>query len=432
MNFAEKEPDATAPDASVSCCDDHAGYVSVESARKHALEGAAPIRGQELIALHSARGRIAKSNVFARHAVPPFNQSAMDGYAVRTCDFANDVATFPVEGRQAAGLSFGRHLTSGPAAFRIFTGAPTPEDFDAVVMQEHCTQRGVLVTVSKRPQAGDNIRLLGEDVAAGAVVLSAGTRIDARHIALLAAAGVPSVRVSRRVRVAVISTGNELREPQEHLALGEVHDCNRAMLLSLLDDSAVDLTDLGLVPDQPATIADSFMKASCKFDVIISTGGMSVGEEDHLRSAVTAAGGVLSLLKASIKPGKPASVGNLGDAILVGLPGNPVSALVTFLWFARPIVMRRAGLSTEPPRPVPAVAGFDETRKPGRDEFVPVVVSGLDANGQFVLEKPRPRGSARLSSLLDTDGLARIPGSATIVARGQRLDLYRFEGQFSL
>lgn len=422
----------TATDVATSCCADHAGLVSVETARARALDGVVAVSGEELIALRSARGRIAASNLFALHALPPFNQSAMDGYAVRTRDFTEGMATFPVIGRQPAGPKLRNPWPSTPAALRIFTGAPIPTDFDAVIMQERCTQLGDTVVVARRPTRGENIRLLGEDVPDGAIILQAGTMIDARHIAILAAAGVPAVRVYRRVRVGVLSTGNELREPHEPLAPGEIHDCNRAMLLSLLEGPAIDLTDLGRVPDEPAKIAEAFEKASRRFDVVLSTGGISVGEEDHVRSAVTAAGGALTSLKASIKPGKPVSVGHLGDARLIGLPGNPVSALVTFLWFARPILMRRAGLVLNEPRPVPAVAGFDETRHPGRDEFVPVVVSGRDGSGRLVIEKQGPGGSARLSSLLGTDGLARIPGSATTVTRGRLLDLYLFNDQFHL
>ena len=299
-------------------------------------------------------------------------------------------------------------------------------------MQERCTQVGNSVVVAERPARGENIRPLGDDVSEGAIVLKADTAIDARHIAILAAAGAPAVRVYRQVRVGVLSTGNELREPHEPLAPGEIHDCNRAMLLSLLEGPTIDLTDLGQVPGEPAIVAETFKKASRKFDVVLSTGGISVGEEDHVRSAVDAAGGELTSLRASIKPGKPVSVGHLGDASLIGLPGNPVSALVTFLWFARPIVIRRAGLVLNEPRPVAAVAGFDETRHAGRDEFVPVVVSGRDGSGRLVIEKPGPAGSAQLSSLLGTDGLARIPGSAAAVTRVRLLDLYLFNDQFYL
>lgn len=421
-----------APDVATSCCADHSRLISVEAARKLALDDVVPVAGEELIPLRSAHGRIAGSAVSASHAVPPFNQSAMDGYAVRTPDFTNGRATFAVVGRQIAGPQLRAQLPNTAAALRIFTGAPVPPEFDAVIMQEHCSRLGNSVTVTKPPTRGEHIRLLGEDVPSGATILQAGTAIDARHIAILAAAGVPAVHVHRKVRVGVLSTGNELREPHEPLAPGEIHDCNRAMLLSLLQGPAVHLIDLGRVHDNPATIAEAFNEASSNCDVILSTGGVSVGDEDHVRTSVAAAGGTLASLKAAIKPGKPVSVGRLGDANLIGLPGNPVSALVTFLWFARPIVMRRAGALRDETRPIPAVAGFDEIRQPGRDEFVPVAVSGRDGSGRLLVEKTGPGGSARLSSLLGTDGLARIPGTTAGVTRGYPLDLYPFEGSFKI
>lgn len=419
-------------DVATSCCSGHSEYVSVEAAREQALAGVFPVTGDEIIPLRSAYGRVAASAVSASHPLPPFDQSAMDGYAVRTCDFSSGMTTFPVVGRQAAGPQLQAPLPSIPAALRIFTGAPLPANFDAVIMQEHCTRVGDTVTIPRCPTRGDHVRRRGEDVPDGAAILRSGTTIDARHIAILAAAGVPTVRVHRQVRVGVFSTGSELREPHEPLASGEIHDCNRAMLLSLLRVPTVDLTDLGCVPDEPVTIAEAFSRASSSYDVILSTGGVSVGEEDHVRSSVAAAGGTLTSLKAAIKPGKPVSVGRLGEAILIGLPGNPVSALVTFLWFARPIVMQRAGAIPVEPRAVPAVAGFNEKRQPGRDEFVPVVISGRDGSGWLAIERTGPGGSARLTSLLGTDGLARIPGTVTTVTRGYPLDLYLFEGPFKL
>jgi molybdopterin molybdotransferase len=415
-----------------ACCSEHSDSVSVEIARARALQGVTAIQGDDPVPLHQSRGRIAAADVVARHAVPPFNQSAMDGYAVRTQDFSAPVTNLPVVGRHAAGLTRATERMTSPSALRIFTGAPVPPEFDAVVMQENCEVADNSVTMSSRPKSGENIRLLGEDVPVGATILESGTEIDARHVALLASAGVPTVLVKRKVRVAIVSTGNELREPHESLAFGEIHDCNRSMLLSLLDNPAVEVSHLGTVADCRETIAERFLVASREFDIVLSTGGMSVGEEDHVRSSVIAAGGTLGPLKASIKPGKPVSVGQLGDAMLVGLPGNPVSALVTFLWFARPIVMRRAGADPKEPRPIASVADFEELRRPGRDEFVPINVSGQDDCGRMILGKPRPRGSARLSSLLATDGLARFPGHLTAVTRGTPLEFYPFTGPFHL
>jgi molybdopterin molybdotransferase len=415
-----------------SCCAERSAFVSIETARLRAIGDVDAVKGEEIVTLRAARGRVTVSAIVASHAVPPFDQSAMDGYAVRTGDFIDGAATLPVVARQIAGADHGIAAPAAPAAARIFTGAVIPPGFDAVVMQEECVPLAGAVTIARKPEPGEHIRPAGDDVAEGAIVVRAATLIDSRHIAILAAAGVPHIRVRRRVRVGVVSTGNELRQAGEPLRIGEIHDSNRAMLLALLDMPAVELVDLGCVRDSRPAIAHAFEAAARDLDVVISTGGVSVGEEDHVAAAVNAAGGTLSTLRAAIKPGKPASVGRLGAATLIGLPGNPVSALVTFLWFARAIVLRRMGLNPATPSPISAVAGFDEVRRPGRDEFVPVVISGYDADGRPIVEKRRRSGSARLSSLMEADGFARIPGELSALRRGHALGFYAFGSDFAL
>lgn len=415
-----------------SCCSDPAEFISIEAARARALEGVRPVTGDEVVGLRAARGRVNISAIVAGHALPPFDQSAMDGYAVRTSDFVDGSATLPVMARQPAGPVLCGSVGEERGVVRIFTGAAIPPGFDAVVMQEHCEQRAGLVAVPRRPEPGEHIRASGDDVPAGAVIIPANSLIDARHIAILAAAGVPNINARRRVRVAVLSTGNELREPDEPLRPGEIHDSNRAMLLSLLEGRAVELFDLGRIPDNPGAIAKAFRSAARDFDVVVSSGGVSVGEEDHIRAAVFVAGGEIAPLNAAIKPGKPISVGRLGTATLIGLPGNPVSALVTFLWFARPIVLRRMGLNPGDLLPTRAVAAFEQQRKAGRDEFVPVVVNGRDREGRLIVERRQRAGSARLSSLIDADGLARIPGELTTIHQGDTLEVYTFGSAFSL
>ncbi len=408
------------------------GFVPVETARARATEGICAVPGQEVVSLRAARGRVTVAAVSAGHSIPPFDQSAMDGYAVRTCDLAEFPVTLSVVGRQAAGPEASFVIADGPAAIRIFTGAPIPPGFDAVVMQEHCERLNDMISISKMPEPGQHIRLAGDDVRLGQTLIEADTLIDARHVAMLGAAGVAEVVVRRRVRVAVLSTGNELREPGECLAPGEIHDSNRTMLMTLVASEAIDLTDLGRVADSKAALSGMIEEAARTFDVLISTGGVSVGEEDHVAAAILAAGGSFHPLKASIKPGKPASIGRIGSAAIIALPGNPVSALVTYLWFGRPVLHRRMGLKPGLPRAVSAIAAFDELRHPGRDEFVPVVTSGRDEQGRLRLEKRRAPGSARLSSLIDAEGLARIPGHLSAVRRGEPLNFYPFGCDFGL
>lgn len=421
----------TAVQATPTCCD-APGLLSVEAARAVAVEGVAAVSGEEIVPLRAARGRVTVEAVPACHAIPPFDQSAMDGYAVRTRDLTEGPTALPVVARQPAGPTHLANLPEGPAAIRIFTGAPVPAGFDAVVMQEQCDRVANTVTVRKRPAPGEHIRRAGDDVPLAQILLGPDTSIDARHVAMLAAAGVAEVSVRRRVRLAVLSTGNELRNPGETLKSGEIHDSNRTMLMALLASEATEITDLGRIPDSKARISKTIREASSNFDVVISTGGVSVGEEDHVGAAVLEADGSFLPLNASIKPGKPASVGRVGSAVIIALPGNPVSALVTYLWFGRPVLQRRMGLKPELPRPVSAASGFDELRHPGRDEFVPVVIRGHDEQGRPVLDKRRAPGTARLSSLIGADGLARISGHLSAIRRGDPLNFHPFGCDFGL
>lgn len=414
------------------CCGSATGFVPVETARARATEGVSAVSGHEIVPLRAARGRVTVATVSAKHAIPPFDQSAMDGYAVRIRDIVECPAALPVIARQAAGPEGRFAILDGPAAIRIFTGAPIPPGFDAVVMQEHCERTADAVRIKKIPGRGEHIRLAGDDVRDGQTLVEPDTLIDARHVAMLAAAGVADVPVRRRVRAAVLSTGNELREPGETLQPGEIHDSNRAMLMTLLASEAIELTDLGRIADSRTAIASAILEGSKNFDVLISTGGVSVGEEDHVAAAILAAGGSFHPLKASIKPGKPTSVGQVGSAVIIALPGNPVSALVTYLWFGRPVLLRRMGLKPDFPRPVSAVSGFDESRHPGRDEFIPVVIGGQDEQGHPILHKRRAPGSARLSSLIGADGLARIPGHLSAIRRGAALNFHPFGCDFGL
>lgn len=415
-----------------ACCDHAGGLIPVETARERAIEGLLPVSGEEVVPLQQARGRVGVASVSTAHAIPPFDQSAMDGYAVRSSSIAAVPAILSVVARQAAGPDQKLAISAGPAAVRIFTGAPLPSGFDAVVMQEHCERRQDAVTINERPRAGQHVRRAGDDVKVGQIVVDRDTLLDARHIAILAAGGVAQVRVRRRLRVGVLSTGNELRQPDEELAPGQIHDSNRSMLMALLSANAMELTDLGCIEDDRAAVARRIADASTRCDVLISTGGVSVGEEDHIGAAVRSAGGSFAPLKASIKPGKPISIGRIGPAVVIALPGNPVAALVTYLWFGRPMLQALMGLRPGHPRSVGAITGFDESRHPGRDEFVPAVIVGRDELGRPVVEKNGVPGTARLLSLIGADGLLRIPGHLSAIRRREPLDLYLFGADFSI
>jgi molybdopterin molybdotransferase len=280
--------------------------------------------------------------------------------------------------------------------------------------------------VNKPPAAGDNIRRRGEDVAAGDVIVPAGVRLDARHVAILAASGVTEIAVRRRVAVGLMSTGDELVRPGRPLGPGLIHDANRPMLAALLDQPAIEIVDLGVAPDDRPALTRLVSEAAGRCDLIVTSGATSVGDEDHLAAAVMAAGGALELQRVALKPGKPVVAGHVGAAVLVGLPGNPFAALVAWLLVGRIVLERLAGMQAHPLRPLAAVAGFSQGGPGGRTEFAPARVVGAAENGLPVVEKLGRGGSARLAPLIAADGLAVIPAGREEVRRGDAIGFLPF------
>lgn len=405
--------------------------ISVERARYAAVAGVLPITGSETLPLKDLLGRVLDEAAYASHSLPPFDQSAVDGYAVKFSEISESLASLAIAGRQVAGQPAGTGPYPVNSTVQVFTGAVVPASFDAVVMQEWCSRKDEMVAINYLPSIGENIRRTGEDVASGSVLVKKGTLIDPRHIAIMAAGGIGSARVRRRINVGLISTGNELREPEESLQTGEIHDSNKSMLVALLNRPSIKLRDFGHVPDDPEHLAQAFADAATSVDVLVSTGGISVGEEDHVRAAITARGGYIDVLMAGMKPGKPAAIGRLGDTVLLALPGNPLAAFVTFLWFVRPVIEKRMGLTPFMPLALPARAAFTELRRPGYDEFIPVAVE-READGMLTVTKSGHGGSARLAPLLLADGLARIPAHAESIGMGDPLDVYLFNAAFAL
>jgi len=383
----------------------------------------APVAGTEPRPLMAARGTVLAESITAPHALPAWDNSAMDGWAVRAADTAGaESVTLPVADRVAAGHPRAEPVPPGHAV-RIFTGAPVPDGVDAVVMQEHCTadDDGGRVTVPGGVAAGTNVRHAGEDVAAGATVLAQGTRLDARALALAAAVGCDRLLVRRPVQVAVFSTGDEVREPGEPLPDGGLYDANRYMLMGLLDRPDLAVADLGILPDAPKALEGALHDAALSYDVVITSGGVSLGEEDHVRAAVEGLGG-LHFWRLAVKPGKPVALGHVGGAAFLGLPGNPVAALVTFLLMGRPLLAGLAGAAvTEPPRyPLPAAFTFD--KKAGRREFLRARL----ADGGRTVERAGPEGSALLGSLVTCDGLVDLAPETTAVAPGDPVPFLPF------
>lgn len=399
--------------------------IPVNIALLRGLRLAEPVVERDCLPLEDAAGRILAQPIRAPVPLPPFDNSAMDGYALCTEDTQGGGPwTLPVAGRIAAG-SAGDRLAAGTAV-RILTGAPIPPGADTVVMQENVLREGGRITLDARPRPGLNIRRQGEDLVAGAEILPAGTEIDARRASALAACGAARVAVHRKVRVAIFSTGSELRHPGETLWPGQIWNANRFMLRTALRKPWIELQDLGTVPDDPQELCSVLTQAAHAADLVVSTGGVSVGDEDHMPRLVRDAGGEIHAMHVAMKPGKPVALGRLGRALYVGLPGNPVSAFVTWHVLGAAILGRLGGKMDAGPSKSTVKAGFNADRDPGRCEFRPARIAGYDATGAEIAEALHPSFSARVALLAQADGLVLIPAECERVREGDILEFIRF------
>jgi molybdopterin molybdotransferase len=379
-----------------------------EDALARLLAGATPLRENEAVPTHAAAGRILAQGLRSTIDVPPLDNTSMDGYALRCVDVLVAGTQLLVAQRIAAG-SVGQRLAPGTAA-RIFTGAPLPDGADVVVMQEMCAVEGDRVTVNHVPTCGEWIRRRGEDIAAGSEVLAAGTRLTAAHVGVAASMGAAQLTVFRRLRVALFSTGDELAMPGDALKPGGIYNSNRYTLRALLEGLGCEVADMGIVPDQRDATRSALRAAAAGNDLILTSGGVSVGEEDHVKPAVEAEG-ALDLWKIAIKPGKPLAFGAVrrkvgaGDtaAAFIGLPGNPVSSFVTFVMLVRPFILKAQGAASVMPRAQQLRAGFSCPGDPRR-EFLRARVTG---NGE--LELFANQSSGVLTSCTWADGLIDNP-----------------------
>jgi molybdopterin molybdotransferase len=390
-----------------------ANLLNFEDARQTLLASATPLSATETLPLLAALGRTLAQAILSPMNVPSFDNSAMDGYALNVQEMQALPAHFPVTQRIAAGQT-GTPLAPNTAA-RIFTGAPVPEGANVVVPQEHTQELEGSISLTHPIARMQHIRHKGEDIAAGSLVLAAGQRLGAPHLAMLASIGVASATVFTPLKVGVFFTGDELTEPGQALAPGAIYNSNRYAINALLTQLGCLVNDYGIVRDSAEATRAALSKAASENDVIITCGGVSVGEEDHVKAAVMALGS-LDLWQISMKPGKPLAYGRVGHADFIGLPGNPVSSFVTFLLMARPFLLKRMGAAHTELKYLPATANFDWTKPDRRREFLRVKISH-DASGAPVLDLWPNQGSGVMSSLAWADGLVDI-ASDTKVARG--------------
>jgi molybdopterin molybdotransferase len=375
------------------------------------------VAGTERVQLAEAAGRILAETIVAPRNIPAHTNAAVDGYAFAHAHYDQARGTrFAVRGRAAAGHAFGKPLVAGEA-LRILTGAVMPEGADTVVMQEDVDVEDGDVTVPGGLKAGANRRLAGEDVEAGSTLAEAGSRLRPQDIAALAATGLGEALCYRRLRVAVISTGDELLAAGAPFTEGRVYDANAPMLAALSGIAGHPATFLGILADNAETVRTRLTQAAADFDVVITSGGASRGEEDHIVKSLDALGS-LQMWQLAIKPGRPMSFGQMGDCVFLGLPGNPVAVFVCFLLYGMPVLTLLGGGQWKPPRRYAVPAAFSlKRRKTGRREFLRGMLSSLD--GQLSV-KPFPRdGSGLISSLRASDGLIEIGESAQGVNEGQ-------------
>ncbi|MFT4172587.1 MAG: molybdopterin molybdotransferase MoeA [Rhodocyclaceae bacterium] len=393
--------------------------LTFEEARQRLLDSAQAIGRTESLDLLAARGRVLAQPVEAGLDVPPMDNSAMDGYALRLADWAPD-RSLPVSQRVPAGCA-PAPLAAGTAA-RIFTGAPIPPGADVVVMQEQCEVDGAGVRITVAPRAGQNIRRAGSDIARGSLVCAAGERLDAPRLGLLASLGLPRVHGVAPLRVAVFFTGDELVEPGAPLGAGAIYNSNRYWLRAMLEAEGCAVTDLGVVRDDLAATRDALRQAAGQADLIMTCGGVSVGEEDHVKAAVQAEG-ALDTWQIAIKPGKPFAFGRVAQTPFIGLPGNPVSGLVTFVILVRAYLQRRLGMAVAQPVPFSLRADFDWLRPdPKRREFLRV-----RRNVDGGVELFPNQASGVLTSCAWADGLVDVPPGRAIHA-GDSVLYLPFEG----
>lgn len=410
------------------CTDiDESGLISVKDALSRILSAVPVIHGYERLNIEKARGRTLYEPVIAAVNVPAFTNSAVDGYAMRSSDLpVQGECRFEIGGRAFAGTPYYGEIKSGQC-LRIMTGAPVPESLDMVIMQEHVVNKDNAILIDARHQAGQNVRKAGEDIQQGQTILQTGKYLTPPDIGLMASLGIAEINVTRRLKVAIASTGNEVFSLGATPGAGGIYDSNRYSLLAALERPGVDVINLGILEDKPASLLKSFHEASDYADVIISTGGVSAGEADYTKTALQASGQV-EFWKVALKPGRPLAFGKLNQAAFFGLPGNPVAVMVTFYQFVMPALEKMSGTNNKPVAPIFLAKASESLRKkPGRTEILRGIIE-QDERGDWLVKSTGQQGSGILSSLSLANAFIILDHESSSIMAGEWVKVQPFAG----
>jgi len=418
------------PKAPCGCDELPPGTLTVEEARERILDLVTPVAETRTLPLFETLGHVLAENVVSPVNVPPHRNSAMDGYAVRSADLPTQgTARLRVAGTAWAGRPWEGEVAEGQCV-RIMTGAEVPAGADTVIMQEHTERVGDAIVIAGGHQAGQNVRQPGEDIRTGDTVLETGQRLRAVELALLASLGVPEVTVHRKPTVAFFSTGDELIAPGGALGPSQIYDANRYAIFGMLRDLGVELLDLGVIPDTREAVEQAFHKAVAKADAIVTSGGVSVGDADYVKETLDRLGKV-DFWKIAMKPGKPLAFGKVERAFFFGLPGNPVSTLVTFYQFARPALRRLMGEQHIPaPLTLRVPAAEPLKKRPGRTDFQRGILE-RNPEGELVVRSVGQQASHILSGMSRANCFIVLPRESAGVAAGTPVDVQPFEGILS-
>jgi molybdopterin molybdotransferase len=415
------------PVKQAGCDEPDPSLLSVEQALARCLALVAPVTESETLGIRAALGRVLAEHITSPINVPPYANSAMDGYAVRAADLpADGNRQLRVIGTSWAGTPFGETVATGQCV-RIMTGAQMPQAADTVIMQEQVQREADDITIRAGHTAGENVRHPGDDIAQGHTVLEQGQLLSASELGLLASLGIAEVKITRRLRVAFFSTGDELRPVGEKLQEGQIYDSNRYTLHGMLTQAAIEIIDMGVIRDDPAAIENAFVRASQQADAIITSGGVSVGEADFVKATLDKLGQV-DFWRIAMKPGKPLAIGKVNNALFFGLPGNPVSVMATFHLFAMPALRKLMGQTVQPPLHFTARTKSKLKKTPGRMDFQRGLLR--EENGELVVDAAGMQASHILSGMSRANCFIVLPLESGDIASGSQVQVIPFRGLF--